>query len=345
MDSRVARIIDANYNRAREAVRVMEDYARFVLDDVAGSAAMKNFRHDLRSALADLPADILLAARDTPGDVGTTITNESEQVRPDARSVFIAAAKRLPEALRTIEEYAKTVNTETASRIEALRYRAYDLEQRLILRGQLSSQFAKVKLYVLVTANLCRGDWLGVAQQAIRGGAGCLQLREKSLEDGELLNRARQLTELCHRLGALSIINDRPDIALLADADGVHLGQTDMSVRDARRIVGPEKLIGISTHTVQQLRTALADCPDYVAVGPMFNSQTKPDLELAGVEFLKQAVGRTELPLVAIGGVTTDNSSILYAGGATCVCACSAVIAADQPRLAAEYIINNMDQG
>lgn len=330
----VARIIDANFNRAREALRVMEDYARFVLDDPAGCEGLKRFRHQLAAVLQRLPAAELLASRDTPGDVGTGISTLSERWRGDARDVCVAAAKRLPEALRTIEEYAKTVDPDLAVAVEALRYRSYSLEQQVLLRSERSARFAKVGLYVLITASLCRKDWLDTAADVIAAGAGCLQLREKDLDSGQLLQRARCLAALCRGQGTLFIVNDRPDLAVLADADGVHVGQADMSVADARRIVGPDRLVGKSTHTPQQLRAALAEGVDYVAVGPMFPSTTKPQDHVPGPPLLELAVRETSTPVVAIGGITPGNVVSLRAAGATCICVCSAVISAPDPRAA-----------
>jgi len=338
----VARIIDANFNRARETLRVMEDYARFVLDDPAGCDALKRFRHDLVSSIRRLPADDLLTARDTPGDVGTEITTETENKRQDTKAVFVAAAKRLPEALRTIEEYGKTVDGRVASEIEALRYRAYDLEQRLMLRSDRSSRFAKVRLYVLVTQSLCRGDWFATAEAAMAGGAGCLQLREKSLADGELLDRARRLAVLCRDRNVLFIVNDRPDLAVLSDADGVHLGQTDLSVADARRIVGPERLIGVSTHNSDQLRMAIESGPDYIAVGPMFDSTTKPQEHIPGPSLLAEAAGLTDIPIVPIGGIMAENKNLLVEAGARRLCVCSAIIGAEDVEQAARAFVLSM---
>lgn len=331
MDRAVARIIDANFNRAREALRVMEDYVRFVHDDPGACEAAKKLRHDLAGCLCCFPSDELLAARDTPGDVGTVITTASEQSRQDLRAVCVAAAKRLPEALRTIEECTKTIDASVAERIEALRYRAYELEQRVLLRSQRAARFAGVRLYVLITEALCRRPWLETAKLAIAGGAGCLQLREKSIEDGELLERATAFVRLCRDHDCLAIVNDRPDIALLADADGVHLGQTDMPAPAARRIVGPDRLIGVSTHTPAQFDAALACCPDYLAVGPMFASSTKPQDHVPGPELLSYARSRTDTPIVAIGGITADNLPVLKGAGASCACVCSAVIADPDP--------------
>ncbi|NLX20103.1 MAG: thiamine phosphate synthase [Phycisphaerae bacterium] len=339
MQPSIARIIDANFNRAREALRVMEDYARFVLDDPAGCEAVKSARHQLADCLRCLPLESLLTARDTPGDVGTRITTAGERDRPDARSACIAAAKRLPEALRTIEEYAKTFDPNLAAKVEALRYHAYQLEQQVLLRGTRAARFARVRLYVLITASLCRQDWLATAAEAIAGGAGCLQLREKDFEDRELLTRARWLVALCREHGVLSIINDRPDLAVLSDADGVHLGQTDLPVADARRVVGPDRLIGVSTHNPEQFRAALAERPDYLAVGPMFPSPTKPQDHVPGPDLLRLATGETRIPVVAIGGITPDRLAILASAGAGCVSVCSAVIGADDVRDAAGRLL------
>jgi thiamine-phosphate pyrophosphorylase len=133
-----------------------------------------------------------------------------------------------------------------------------------------------VRLYVLVTAALCRRDWLETAAAAVRGGAGCVQLREKGLGDAELVERARRLRALTREHNALLAVNDRPDIARLAAADIVHVGQDDLAVGEVRRIAGTGILVGKSTHTVAQLEAALAEEPDYVAVGPMYQSATKP---------------------------------------------------------------------
>jgi len=338
----IARIIDANINRAREAVRVMEDYARFVLNDPASTETLKRYRHDLRECIQQLPADQLLAARNTPADVGTTISTTSERQRTDARHVFVAAAKRLPEALRTIEEYSKTIDINAAAAFEQLRYRAYDLEQRITARGERSACFAQVRLYVLITASLCRHHWLDTASAAIQGGAACLQLREKSLDDKELLARARKLAAMCRDANVLFILNDRPDIALLSDADGVHLGQTDMSLADARQIVGPHRLVGLSTHTSQQLQTAIQQAPDYIAVGPMFDSITKPQDHIAGPSLLQEALQHTDIPIVPVGGIDLENTSILKKQGAQCVCVCSAVIGAENPKLASQSFIGSL---
>jgi thiamine-phosphate pyrophosphorylase len=197
-------------------------------------------------------------------------------------------------------------------------------------------------LYVVLTEALCRRDWYETAEAALHGGATCLQLREKHLSDAELLQRGRRLRKLTAERDALLVINDRPDVARLCRADGVHLGQDDLPVAEARRIGGAQLLVGKSTHTPQQFDAALAEEPDYLAVGPMFDSATKPQDHIAGVRTLAAVAGRTQFPLVGIGGITAANAVAVIQAGASCVCVCSAVIGAEDPGAAAAEILQSL---
>jgi thiamine-phosphate pyrophosphorylase len=343
MNEEVLRILDVNINRAREALRVIEDYARFVLDDADAASAAKRQRHVLRGYVERIGGRALLGARDIDGDVGRETKTPAEGQRADAEDVVRAAFGRLSEAARGLSEYGKVIAATPAADADALRYAAYELEQRIVLRGGARARFRAVRLYVLMTERLCRRDWLQTAEATIRGGAGCLQLREKGLGDGEFLARARRLRELTKRHGVLLAINDRPDIARLAGADIVHVGQDDLTVRDVRRIAGTSLLIGKSTHTVAQLEAALAEEPDYVAVGPMFASDTKPQPHVAGAQLATEAAKRTQLPLVAVGGITTDNAADMIRAGASCVAVCSAVIGTDDPEAATRSILKQLE--
>jgi thiamine-phosphate pyrophosphorylase len=344
MDTTIARILDANLNRARESLRVIEDFVRFGADDAALSSSLKHVRHDLAAAARRLDAGALLAARDTPGDVGTSIDTESERTRGSPDDVVVSAFKRLSEALRVLAEYGKTVDAEFAAMIEQLRYRCYDAEGRVRFEPWRQRRFGEVRLYVLMTEALCSGDWMRVAEQAIDGGAQCLQLREKDLSDAELLRRAHALRELTRLRGALLVVNDRPDIARLVEADGVHLGQEDVSVAAARRIVGQRIFVGKSTHSLDQARAALAEQPDYVAVGPMFPSTTKPQDQLAGPTVLAAVLAATDRPHAAIGGITVENVGELTAVGCRCIAVCSAVISQSDVRGAAAALREAMAQ-
>ena len=334
------RIIDANANRAREALRVMEDAARFGLDDAALSELIKRLRHGLREALdqRSLDAGLLLASRDVEGDRGRQIKTEAEGVRGGLRDIASAACARLTEALRSMEEAAKALAAD-ACRIERLRYEAYSVQQRLLLTLG-SGRCPQWRLCVLITESLCRRPWLDVAKGAIQGGTDCLQLREKNLDGRELLVRARQLVELAGHSRADSlrtvsvVVNDRPDIALLSGADGVHLGQTDLPIAEVRGLAGFRLWIGVSTSNIDEALAAVKSGADYCGVGPMFPTSTKDKPYISGPEYLKRYLEHpilSQRPHLAIGGITPDTIGALRAAGCNGVAASSVVCSAEDP--------------
>ncbi|MGD0541016.1 MAG: thiamine phosphate synthase [Tepidisphaeraceae bacterium] len=323
----ILRLIDANANRGREALRVLEDYARFVLESPDLCADIKALRHELSQTLRPW-LDEAIIHRDTPGDVGTGNKTNSEQRRSDLAAVVVAAGKRAGEAMRAIEEFLKTASAADAAKIESLRYRFYDIEQRIVLTLRPDHRLQALRLYVLITESACKRPWLEAAELAIEGGADCLQLREKNLADGELLARATQLAQLCRKHDVLCIINDRPDIAVISGADGVHLGQEDMPLPKARRIVGNRKIIGLSTHNLPQARRAVTDGADYIGVGPVFKSATKPRDFVAGLEYAA-AVGPIAIPKVAIAGIGLENVDQVLAAGISAVAVTAAVTGSD----------------
>jgi thiamine-phosphate pyrophosphorylase len=335
MNGDVLRILDANANRAREGLRVIEDYARFVLDDAGLCGELKAIRHEFGDALTPLLADAILW-RDTPGDVGTSTKTQAELARDDASHVVTAAGKRLGEALRTIEEYLKTADPSAAGKIERIRYRFYDIEQRISRTLRPTQRFANVRLYVLITETACRIPWEQAAKQAIEGGADCLQLREKGLDGKELLARAKQFVSICRAAGVISIINDRPDIAILSGADGVHVGQEDLPAIEARRLLGAGKIVGVSTHNLSQAKQAVLDGADYIGVGPFFKSETKPRNFIAGPAFARDAAAQIHIPSVAIAGITEDNLDEVLTTGIQAVAVTAAVVGCTDVRAAAQ---------
>lgn len=339
------RIIDANANRAAEGLRVMEDVARFALDHTRLVGEFKQARHDLQSALASVPGGrlSLLASRDTPGDVGTGIKADgTETVRSSLHAVAAAAGGRTTQALRAIEEAIKLVAPGAAAAVEHVRYRVYEAEKQLGL-ALGTGRAPQWRLCVLITESLCTSGraWLDVARAAIEGGADCIQLREKGLSDSELLRRAKELVELASRIvigesggHASVIINDRADIALLAGASGVHLGQEDASVASVRELAGERLLVGVSTHDLSEARNALHDGADYVGVGAMFPTTTKVR-DTSGPEYLAAFLEMTHetrpLPHLAIGGITPANVGDLAAVGCRGVAVSSVVCGAADP--------------
>jgi len=170
---------------------------------------------------------------------------------------------------------------------------------------------------------------------ALRGGTRIVQYRDKNRPPEQQRQLAIQLRQLCHEAGALFIINDHPQLALDCEADGVHLGQGDLSVNKARQLLGPERLIGISTRTVEEALKAEALGADYIGLGSMYPTSSKDDAVLVGVERLRQVRKAVRIPIVAIGGITRDRAGELIDAGADSLAVISAVFHADDPALAA----------
>jgi thiamine-phosphate pyrophosphorylase len=327
----VYRILDANANRAREALRVAEEAARFALERADLAEAFKRLRHDLREALGRLDPRQMLAARDTAGDIGTAISTKTERQRAGAMDVARAALKRLTEALRAIEEYGKVVDAGVAAAVEKLRYRAYDLEKRFEEAARPAGKLAAGGLCVLVTESLCRRPWREVLRAVLAGGAAAIQIREKRLADRVLLARAREAVAAAHEAGALAIVNDRPDLAVLAAADGVHLGQDDLAPEEGRRTVGPNRLVGVSTHSLAQALAAAVAGADYIGCGPMFQSTTKPQEAIPGPALCAEVTAQVGLPVMAIGGITPANAAQALAAGARWLAVSSIICGAEDP--------------
>ena len=330
-----ARVVDANMNRAREAFRVLDDHARFILNDRFLTERLKNLRHRLVEAAGSLPGGLLISMRDTVGDVGTDLTATGEYERRSPATVAVVNMKRLQEALRSLEEFGKVLSGEFGKAVEKLRYESYTLERAIVRGISARERLAKSHLYVLLTSADCSAalDW--TINEAAIGGVDVFQLREKNLSDRDLLDRARRMREWTRTADVLFIVNDRPDIARLVGADGVHLGQDDMPVAAARRIVGPDLLIGVSTHNIEQVRTAILDGADYLGVGPTFPSRTKSFDHFPGLYFVREAATETTLPTYALGGINATNAQQIVDAGLTRVAVAAAIGQADDPRAAA----------
>jgi thiamine-phosphate pyrophosphorylase len=187
-------------------------------------------------------------------------------------------------------------------------------------------------LYVVLDRTAARGrDLDSLLAAVIDGGCRMVQLREKEWPSGRLLPLARQLRDRCRSAGVTFIVNDRVDVAVAVEADGVHVGQDDLPARLARSFLTEGMVLGVSTHDIEQARAARDDGADYVAVGSMFPTATKPDFQLVGPALLRKLRGEIRVPLVGIGGITHDNVADVVRAGADGVAVISAVCAAPDP--------------
>ncbi|MEY4167207.1 MAG: thiamine phosphate synthase [Blastocatellia bacterium] len=182
------------------------------------------------------------------------------------------------------------------------------------------------KLYAISDRSLANLSNVEIARQLIDGGARLIQLRDKEATAKELFDAAREILPLTRAVGGRLIINDRVDVALTAEADGVHLGQEDLTVEEAREILGPDRIIGISTHNRSQFEAALRTSADYIAVGPVFATTSKENPDpVVGLEMLREVRALTDRPIVAIGGIDHSKAAEVLAAGADCVAVISAL--------------------
>lgn len=336
------RIIDANLNRIGEGLRLLEDLARLLLNDATLTQQLKTMRHGLVTSDWSFNQQ-LLQSRDSESDVGINI-EAPEQAEPKELPIMVVAnARRVQEALRTLEELAKIPDTTPkldSEKFKQARFSLYTIERtllsKLLRKDKIKSIFG---LYVIIDTQALKGrSHIEVASQAIRGGAKTVQLRDKLQSKKELLPVAQQLRNLCIEHNVLFIINDYLELALASDADGLHLGQDDLPIEVARKLLPIDKILGCSTTTVDQAITAESEGADYIAAGSIYPTSSKATAKVVGLERLLQIRQAISLPLVAIGGITKDNAAEVLAAGADSVAVISAVLGAESPEEAARQI-------
>jgi len=330
----VCRILDANLDRAREGLRIIEEWCRFGLNNAQLSGECKQ----LRQELATWHNPELRAARDTPSDPGTQLTHPQEQQRTDLKSLLQANFCRVEEALRVLEEYGKLYHPQMGSAFKHMRYRVYILESQF-LGYERHQQLLRSQLYLVTSP---ANDLLSVVEAALAGGLTLVQYRDKNAKDGDRLAHAQQLCQLCHKYGALFLVNDRVDLALAVEADGVHLGQQDLPIKVARQLLGPHKIIGCSTTNAEEMQRAIQGGADYIGVGPVYETPTKADKPAAGLEYVRYAAQHSSVPWFAIGGIDVNNINDVISAGAERVAVVRAIVEAEQPTLVAQYFISQL---
>lgn len=193
----------------------------------------------------------------------------------------------------------------------------------------------RARLYLVIEATIAGRPATAVVEQAVLGGVDVVQLRDKEASDAFLLSAAADLRSICARHGALLLVNDRPDLAAQVGADGVHVGQDDAAVHEARRAVGPDALVGLSTHSPQQIDAAGELDVDYVGVGPIYPTPTKAGRAPVGEGLVSYAAAHAPVPFFAIGGIDLERAPLVVAAGATRLAVVRAIRDASDPGAAA----------
>jgi thiamine-phosphate pyrophosphorylase len=333
-ETSIYRILDANLDRAREGLRIIEEWCRFGLNNSTMVEECKKMRQEL----ASWHNSELRIARDTPGDPGTELTHPQEEKRDNLEELLQANLCRVQEALRVLEEYAKLYNADFATTMKQMRYQVYTLESNLLAQKK-QILLEQAQLY-LVTSPI--PHLLEMVEAALQAGLSLVQYRSKDADDIVKLSQAYKLCQLCHTYGALFIVNDRLDLALAVNADGVHLGQQDLPVGLARQILGNHKIIGKSTTNAQEMAQAIAAGADYIGVGPVYETPTKEGKAAVGLEYVRYAAANATIPWFAIGGINQNNVIEVLKAGANRIAVVRAIMEAEQPAEVTQYFLSQL---
>jgi len=337
-DQRIAQILDANLDRAREGLRVLEDWARFAL---GRKDLVKTFKNH-RQTLGKNHLKIYKESRNFINDKCAGLSHPEQFKRNNASSIISSNAARVQEALRVIEEFSRDHNQNLCNISSEIRYEIYNLEI-VLLEAQTNHSLLKIlnenDLYFITidTENL-----LEKIRNILEGGVKIIQLRCKQGKDSDNIRFALKVRELCDTFGALFLINDRVDIALASKADGVHLGQNDMDIKFARCILGYSKIIGISANNELDIKKAIQDGCDYLGIGPVFTTTIKKEKIPLGIDTLKSLTKDISIPWFAIGGIKQENITLLKENNICKVAIITDLINSKKPKEKAMMIINSL---
>lgn len=324
------RIIDASVNRAAEGLRVLEDHFRFVSTDKIINKKLRELRHRIRDTLKHIDG-ILISCRESSNDNGLEISqNTGIDKKTSAKEFTAANFKRVQEAVRSIEENLILVgNYSEAKTFERIRFDIYTIEKavQVITKKKLPEG-----LYCITAEEFSNGrSNVEVVKKMLEAGIKIIQYREKeeSKPRKEMINECREIRKMTREHGALLIVNDFLDIAIICEADGIHCGQDDLSVQDVK-ILAPHLMVGISTHSPDQALKAVEDGADYIGVGPIFTTRTKKNVcDAVGLEYLEFAVKNIKIPFVAIGGIKEHNIGEVVKRGAKTIALVTEIVGAE----------------
>jgi len=324
------RIIDVNVNRCAEGLRVIEEVARFILEDEELVRGIKSLRHDVRKGTVYF-TDSLSTFRDVENDPGSSFSSTAELSRSGIYDITKSNFSRVAEALRVIEEFGKLINTDGAEYYKSLRFRVYQLERNFLGEIDTSVHLPDCPfLYAILDRSFVPEERLeNVVDQLLEGGAQMIQYRAKGITRAEAEIDLFRLLGRASEYGVPVIVNDDPSLAAEVGAHGVHLGKDDTPVERAREILGETRIIGVTVHSFEELVEVNEARVDYLAVGAIFHSETKPEVATLGVKELSRYVEHAKKPVVAIGGINRENLQAVLDSGVCGVAAISAILTGD----------------
>ena len=337
-DLRIYQIIDANLDRAREGLRVLEDWARFGLGENNCVAKIKNFRQ----ILGKNHLEVYKQSRNHIEDQCKGLTHQEQINRGAPNQIISSNSGRVQEALRVIEEFSRLHNHKLSKIASEIRYEIYTLEIDLLNLSKLKKKKEILKKNDLYFITDQKENLLEIIEEILIAGVKIIQHRFKTGTDKDHLQEAIQIKHLCEKHNSLFIINDRVDIALASNADGIHLGQDDLELKTARKLLGYSKIIGISANNEIDISNAIKEGCDYIGIGPVFETSTKKNKKPIGIKKIKTLTKDLDVPWFAIGGVTTNNISYLKKNGFKKVALVSQLMNSADPKGEAIIILKEL---
>jgi len=337
-DQHIAQLIDANLDRAREGIRVIEDWCRFGLNRKDLVITLKNWRQELGAS----HKENYKKARSIHTDSGAKLDHPFQKNRVQPLEVVFANCARAQEALRVLEEFSRGSNQQLSKISSRIRYGLYEIEKEILkasCKSRRKDLLHKSKLCLVTTPH---PNLINTVYCAVKAGIKMVQYRSKKENDLDKVAQAKELVAICRKSNSLFIVNDRIDLALAVDADGVHLGQEDFPLDDAKRVLGEEKILGVSTHSIEQVQQAESQGWDYIGIGPIFKSRSKPMTKPIGLKTLKEVSSTTRLPYFAIGGINEINIREVLANGATRVAVINAIMNAKDAGNASRNLLKEL---
>jgi len=337
-DLRIYQIIDANLDRAREGLRVLEDWARFGLGEEKYVERIKNFRQ----ILGKNHLKVYKQSRNHNEDKCKGLSHQEQINRKTSEQIISSNSGRVQEALRVIEEFSRLHNNELSKIASDIRYEIYTLEIDLLSLSKYKKSKEILKENDLYFITDQKDNLLELIEEILIAGVRIIQYRFKTGTDKDHLKEAIQIKKLCKRYNSLFIVNDRLDIALASNADGIHLGQDDIDLKTARKLLGYSKIIGISANNEIDISKALKQGCDYIGIGPVFETPTKKDKKPIGVEKIKTLTKDLNIPWFAIGGIKSNNISYLKRNGFKKVALVSELMNSEDPKEDAMMILKEL---
>lgn len=301
----VNRVLDANRNRCIEGLRVVEDYLRFVKNDSYNSSKIRDIRHKV-SLILNFK---IIQSRNTESDIGKYYLHS---LYVDEDQILKANLSRVKESLRVLEEFSRFIDTSISQHLMKIRFKFYDIEKDL-----LSKNFEKI--YILADLSLAKdeSDLFDGLNILVNNEINLIQLRAKKFSTRKIYEIGIKIAEFFPQ--AKLIINDKVEVAIALKSYGVHVGEDELPFGVVRRLMG-RSVVGATVHNIDDLKASQIANVDYIGVGAIYPSSTKPECKLNGLEFLKKIRSLTATFIYAIGGINSNNAKAVFDAGADGIC-------------------------